>query len=219
MKIVTMEGEFWWFVRPDDLRPVRGLTIHQIVRKIQETFGFLSVPSSLPEEGRPLVFREGMLKHAEETIPIKFLEAYNDGTHIKVDSSTDDADMVFRKLRELVVELGGRADVIPLLTYHVSTIVAEFDNNINQALKDFGKIADLISNHLDVPASVGLKGLYFQADPQNLPRVSAKINPTGFRVETRIDTALQEKRYFSTANMSTGNHIKVLTALESMLAA
>jgi hypothetical protein len=218
MKIVTMEGEIWWLVRADDLRPVRGLTMHQVVRKIQETFSFVSVPTSLPEEGQPLVFREGIFTHLGETIPIKLLEVYNDGTHIKVDSSTDDADIVFRKLRELVVELGGRADVVPLLTYHVSTIVAEFDNNIDQSLKNFAKIADLISNHLDVPAPVGLKGLSFQADPQKLPPLSGKINPTNFRVETRIDTTLEERRYFSIANMSTGNHTEVLTAMESMLA-
>jgi hypothetical protein len=216
MKLVSMEGEIWWFIRPDDLRPIRGLTVHQLVAKIQAAFHFISVPTTLPAEGQPYLFREGMFAHGEQTISIKFLEAYNDGTHVKVDSSTEDADVVFQELRKLIVELGGKSNIVPLLTYHVSTIVAEFSNNIDQSLKNFSRVSDLISTHLDIPTRVGLKGLVFGADRPPLSPLLAKVNPTTFRLETRVDAALEEKRYFSTAHMSTSNHVEVLTALDSM---
>jgi hypothetical protein len=41
-------------------------------------------------------------------------------------------------------------------------------------------------------------------------------NPSIFRLESRTDTLLSEKRYFSRANMTTESHVKLLSALDKM---
>jgi hypothetical protein len=218
MNIVTMEGEIWWFFRPDDVRPIKGLTIYALMKKIQETFNFASFPTSLPAEGQPFVFKEGYLIRGENTISIKFLESYLDGTHIKVDSSTDDVDIVFHRLREIAVELGGESNIRPTASYHVSTIVADFDNNINSALKSFSTITSLISENLEVQASVDVKAIYLEGDKHKQQQpLLARLNPTAFRLETRIDARPDENRYFCQAHMTSDAHIKVLSALDSML--
>jgi len=217
MNIITMDAEIWWFVRPDDIRPIKGLTIQTLIKKVQDTFQFASVPTSLPAEGQPLVFKEGSFIHGKNTIPIKFLESYQDGTHIKVESSTDDADIIFHKLTEMRVELGGRRNITPVALYHISTIVADFDNDINSALRGFSTIANLIAENLDVKTSVDVRAIYFAGDQHKQHGLLERVNPTAFRLEKRIDARTNEKRYFCQAHMTTNNHVKVLTALDSML--
>jgi hypothetical protein len=218
MKLITMESEIWWLARADDIRPVRGLTIHQLARRIQETFSFVTVPTTLPAEGQPFAYRDGMFQNGSETISVRLFESFNDGVHVKVDSTTDDADIVFNKLRQIAVELGGKEEITPLLSYHVSTIVAEFRASFDSIIKDFSDLAKLISDNLDIHAEVGLRGIHFGADQHNLPLQLGKINPTAFRIENRFDAKFEEKRYFSVANMTTTNHIKVLEALDSVFA-
>ena len=213
MNIITMDGEFWWFVRPDDLRPVRGLSIHQVVKRIQEAFNFASVPTSLPAEGQPFIFKEGMFRQGSSDISIKFLESYNDGVHIKVKSSTEDADVVFNKLRQVSTELGGRSNITPLLTYHISTIVVELDSGISKAVANFSEIVSMISDHLEISATVDLKAIVFGGHPVNSSPLIQKLNPTNFRLERRVDTSFEENRYFSTANMSTSAHVEVVRSL------
>jgi hypothetical protein len=214
VKIITVESEIWWLVRPDDVRPIKGISIHDIIRKIQETFSFALVPKELPAQDKGLVFREGFLRKDGNTIPIKAVESYQDGVHIIVDSNTDDADLVFKELRIITIELGGKTVDHPILQYHVSTIVCEFENDISGLIRNFDLVSELISSHLDVKAVIGLRGVHFAADPTTIPARVSKINPTNFRLEPRHDATFAERRYFSLANMTTENHIAVLTSLD-----
>jgi hypothetical protein len=214
MKPIAMEGEVWWIARPDDIRPVEGLSIHDVFKKIQEIFSFVAFPTTLPLKDQGFVFREGVLRRDTNVITVKFLEIYNDGIHFGVDSSTDDADIVFHELRKMMVEFGAKPVDKPLLHYHVSSVVCEFDNDISEIVSDFRHVTELISSHLDVTATVGLRGIHFAADAATLPTRLAKINPTLFRIEPRYDATFDEKRYFSFANMTTANHMQVLTSLD-----
>jgi hypothetical protein len=215
MNLLATEGELWWIVRPDEVRPVRGLTIHAVARKLQEKFNFISVPSTLPAEGQPFSYKDGMLNIDERAISVKLFDAYNDGVHIKVDSSTEDADLVFKEIRAITVALGGPEVVNPLIKYHISTIVADFDSDIRKFLAGAEEILNMISSHLEFPAAVGLKGLHFGADPSG-SAIFRSQNPSIFRLESRTDTLLSEKRYFSRANMTTESHVKLLSALDKM---
>jgi hypothetical protein len=216
MNVVTLEADLWWIVRPDDIRPVRGLTIHMVARKLQEKFNFVSLPSTIPAEGQPFSFKEGMINIDGRIIPVKLLEAFNDGVHIKVESSTEDADIAFKEMRSIVVALGGKEIDTPLIKYHVSTIVADFENDIGKLLSKANDIFDLVSAHLEFPVPVGLKGLQFGADPSG-STIFRSQNPSMFRLDTRLDTLLSEKRYFSRANMTTENHIKLLAAFDELV--
>jgi hypothetical protein len=214
MKLITMGSEVWWLVRPDDIRPVRGLSIHDVFKKIQETFTFAEFPTALPQKDTGFVFKEGILRRPEYNIVVKVLDVYNDGTHLGVDSSTDDADIVLQELRQIMIALGAKPVEQALLHYHVSTIVCEFENDIGGIISEYSDLSELISSQLDIVAKVGLSGLHFFADPTTLPPRIAKINPTHFGLEQRQDATFAEKRYFSIANMTTNNHIRVLSALD-----
>lgn len=214
MKIIALESEIWWLIRPDDARPLKGISIHDVIRRIQEKFTFASVPKALPAQDKGFVFREGVFRKDGDTIPIKAVKSYLDGTHVIVNSNTDDADTVFKELRQITLDLGGRPVDHPILQYHVSTIVCEFDHDISGLICNFDAISKLISSHLDVKATVGLRGVHFAADPSTIPPRASKINPTNFRLEPRHDAVVGEKRYFSLANMTTENHTAVLNSLD-----
>jgi hypothetical protein len=214
MNLVAVQGEVWWLARPDDIRPVKGLSIYDVLKRIQEAFSFVSTPTALPERDQGFSFREGVFRRAGGSIAIKNLELYDDGVHLKVDSSTDDADVVFQELRSMMLSVGAKPVDKPLLHYHVSTIICDFVNDISDIIKEFVQLQGNISSRLDFPAQVGLRGLHFQADPSTLPPRAAKINPTMFRIEPRNDTPLVERRFFSIANMVTDRHFEVLAMLD-----
>jgi hypothetical protein len=214
MNLVAMQGEVWWLARPDDIRPVKGLSIHDVLKRLQETFNFASTPTALPERDQGFSFREGVFRRAGDSIVIKNMELYDDGVHLKVDSSTDDADVVFAELRSIMLSMGAKPVDKPLLHYHVSTIICDLINDISDIIKEFVELQGNISSSLDFAAQVGLRGLHFQADPSTLPPRAAKINPTMFRIEPRNDTPLAERRYFSIANMVTDRHFEILAMLD-----
>jgi hypothetical protein len=214
MKLVALQGEVWWLARADDIRPVKGLSIHDLLKGVQGAFNFASAPTTLPAEGQGFVFREGVLTKSDYSISIKNLELYDDGVHLKVDSSTEDADIVFGELRSLMLSLGAKPVEKPLLHYHISTIVCDFDHDLSGIISNFTSLTSLISTHLDIPAPVGLRALHLLADPENLPPRAAKINPTLFRIERRNETSPEEQRYFSLANMITDKHMDVLVSLD-----
>lgn len=214
MNLVAIQGEVWWLARPDDIRPVKGLSIHDVLKRLQETFSFASTPTALPEKDQGFSFREGVFRRAGDSIVIKNMELYDDGVHLKVDSSTDDADVVFAELRSIMLSMGAKPVDKPLLHYHVSTIICDFVNDISGIIKEFIELQENISARLDFPAQVGLRGLHFQADPSTLPPREAKINPTMFRIEPRNDTPLAERRYFSIANMVTDRHLDILAMID-----
>ena len=66
--------------------------------------------------------------------------------------------------------IGGRANIIPILHYHVSTIVCEFMNSIDNLVSDFMAISEMISSSLDIPTPVNVRTLAFCADPLKTPK-------------------------------------------------
>lgn len=214
MKIIALQGEVWWLARPDDIRPVRGLSIHDVLNKLQETFSFASIPTTLPERDQGFVFREGVLRRNDYSITVKNLEMYDDGVHFKVNSSTEDADIVFEELRSMMLAMGAKPVENPLLHYHVSTVICDFDNEIGGIIAEFAELAKSIETRLDFQAPVGLRTLHLAADPLILPQRAWKINPTAFVIEPRKDTLFSEKRYFSIANMTTDKHVEILSSLD-----
>lgn len=216
---VAIDSEIWWLVRPDDIRPVKGLSIHDIVKAIQEAFTFAAFPIALPAEGQGFVFREGVFRTSGTTIAITRLDLFNDGLHLDVSSTTDDAEAVFEKLREIFLKLGAKPIDVPLLQYHVSRIVCELASDAEGLVSEFTQFSEMISTHLDIKAAVGLRSMVFSADAKTLPAHVGRINPTQFLLERRFDAALSERRYYSAANMTTSKHIEVLSWIEDRLAA
>jgi hypothetical protein len=219
MKIVTIDGEVWFLSSIDDIRPIKGLSLIDVVMGVAKKYAFATAPNTIPKNDDGLVFEEGHLKIEEKTIPIKKLTLFNDGTHIVVPSSTDDADIVLKDLRDWGVSIGGRSDVQPILHYHASTIVCDFDHSIDHLVSGFETISSAISAHLDIPHPVHNRLLSFTADPLSMTGRGSKINPTLFRIEPRAHIEFASRRYFSVANMTTDNHIRVLTMLDEMCGA
>lgn len=220
MKALTFNGELWHFVEIDELRALRRIALIDIVKALMTAFQFAGGPNAIPEKDQGLVFREGVLKTGDSSIAIERLEVFGDGVHVSVGSTTDDADRVFSAIKRLLIEIGGRDDLKTRLSYHVSTIVADFSNNIDGLISSFTEISNFVSSKLDHPTKLRLNSLAFLANPldNNYSRLAFQnLNPSLFRIEPRANSA-SENRYFSIANMTTENHLKVLQMLDDKFA-
>jgi hypothetical protein len=217
VKAITIDSEVWFITSLDELRPVKGLSLADVVRGLAKRYEFVVAPTTIPQNDQGLAFQEGTFRTEGHSVAIRRLELYPDGTHIVVASDSDDADLVMRDLRDWSISIGGRPDITPILQYHVSTIVCEFVNSIDNLVADFTAISEMVSSSLDVPASVNVRALAFCADPLQSPRAT-KLNPTLFRIEPRDQIEFARKRYFSFANMTTRKHLELLQWLDDLAA-
>ena len=213
MKAVSVDSEVWFLAAIDDLRPIKGLTLADLVRGVAQRYEFVAAPTTIPAKDQGLVFQEGTFRAEGHSVAIRRLELYSDGTHVVVASDSDDADLVMQDLRNWTVSIGGRANVTPILHYHVSTIVCDFVNSIDNLMTDFNTISDMVSSCLDIPGPVNIRTMALSGDPLNTIRPT-KLNPTLFRIEPRDQTEFSRKRYFSFANMTTRKHLGLLQWLD-----
>lgn len=217
MNVITLDCERWALSHADEFRPVKGLSLYELVKGIAERYRFVSVPTTIPPPDSGLVFAEGALHRDDRIIQIKKLQVFPDGVNLAVASSSDDADVVWKDLREWAVSIGGRPDPKFAMEYHVSIIVCDFDHSIDVIINGSSQIMNLISSKLDVSATVHTNMISFNAD-RTLLSGMAHVNPSLFKIERRAEVEYSKNRYFSMANMTTSNHISVLEFIEKIAA-
>ena len=99
MKAVSIDSEVWFLASVDDIRPIKGLSLADIVRGVAERYEFVAAPTTIPPNDQGLVFLEGTFRADGHSVAIRRLELYSDGTHVVVASNSDDADLVMQDLR------------------------------------------------------------------------------------------------------------------------
>lgn len=141
----------------------------------------------------------------------------------RADSIAADAfldDVITRAMETISFNLEGALTARRLYTSHIDV---ELDANISRAIKgfdDFGKrITAVLRNHgtfgQEAP-EFSVFRLGFHGDYSNHP---GKAGPQGFSVERRDELPYSENRYFTTAPLSTPDHLSMLVELEGLLQA
>jgi hypothetical protein len=212
MKIISTDARVWWIARSEEIRAENGIYLPDALKKIQECFQFVTVPTGAATDGGHK-FLEGRLVVGGRQIVIREMVAYSDGFSVLVYGSSEGADAVLPVLLRIGAELGMREPITPPRIIHESLIVFEIDKRIDGLISGYEKISKVIQEEMNVGENFGLGNINFVHDQNTEKPLISK----GFRIERRTDAKFTDNRFFSFANTTTASHLRILSAVESTL--
>ena len=189
---------------------------------VTEHFGFQEYPidfSKLLPHGTadpesPANFRHGKVEIDGRQLLIDELQIYQNGTIVATPGNTSDSDLITDYLYRWANERFQLNFQIIGMGSHFSQLEIEFDRSLADLFPALKEIGSAINKGLDsswesIPA-YQLINLQFGLDPTKAPQ----INPGIFRIEARVNMALETKLYFCEATMKTDNHMAILSRFE-----
>ena len=216
--ISTEHGQSLQLFLAEEVRPLSGIYLPDLIRQISERYAFAIWPpnyETVMKEGAK--YKEGRLLTAERTIAIKDLGFFVDGV-LAVAWNTDDSDII---LNDLIVwatqKLGMREPRTKLPRKFVSSVVVEFDAELSRALRAFDELQEgfvsAIKQIYGMNPEINASRIALAGDPTKLPAGTT----FEFMIERRAGRPFSETRYFSSATLPTTSHLDFLKTFERRL--
>jgi hypothetical protein len=214
VKTLTLQSKLWWLVKPDEIRPKKGIVLVDAVKRVVETFKFAAAPTSLPGPNDGFTFREGGISTANGPVAIEELSIFPDGISVQVYSSTEDLQLALDQILSLMQKLGFSEPITPPKYVLQSMITFEAEADLNKLASAFDPITKAIGEVTGAEAPHELKVIEYTVDPKVVPPLGSKV----FRLERRTNEPFSLNRWFSFANATTDDHIKILEMVEGIAA-
>jgi hypothetical protein len=204
----------------------QGLTgrLHgpNLARAFEQRFNYLEGPRTAAQfdTSKGVVFQHGAL----EGVVIDKFTIFNDGFVCEAKVATEFADRIIDEVLVWAQKDAGYEIPPERLTkagrMYLSRVDFEANVMLDQAIKGFSKVGSMIAESLRgygvVRASdYAVSGLHFHIDSGAQEPTSSM--PPAFLFERQINQPFSARRYFSSAPLSTADHVAVLEALEETL--
>jgi hypothetical protein len=179
---------------------------------------FVVVPKDFAEANQSgAKFQHGRFMVNGTPAVIKEIGIYADGLIVET-FHTDVSESVLNDFSTWASETFGiRERQSPMSRTFVSSIVFEFDEDIEKAFGKLSKLAQLMASCLESAYAwkyeYNLQRLSISVDPLQIPH----LRNTQFFIERRLQVPYSTNRYWSGAPLTTGQHTKFLEALETEL--
>jgi hypothetical protein len=219
MKIISTEyGRVLQFYVADEVAPLRGMYVPEMLRLVKERYGFSVEPTIQETLKTGAKFEHGRLVAGTKKINIRELGIFNDGIAAAA-TNTDDAEYVLEDVENWIKQMFGMREAkTRKLRQFDSSLVVEFENAVESAIRIFQKLKGTYEKALKETykqdLSIGLSGFDFNVDPLS---VTAPLR-TNFGIARRTGISYLENRYFSTATLRTQTHTALLESLDELLA-
>jgi len=218
MRLISTEhGQSFQRFIGDELRPLSGLYVPDMLRAITERYAFGFAPALADALKDGAKFREGRMTQDGATIAIKELGIYNDGALV-FSWNTDDAEAVVNDLlRWLTSDFGLREPTTLFPRRLSSSVTVEFHDSIDGAFQAFraftNEYAALLSKLYGWQFPLEAARLTFGSDLTTMPQ----FTNADFIIERRQGVPFTANRYFSSAPLPTSDHLKLLELFESVI--
>lgn len=218
--IGTITGMSSYRALPEEYNPEHPPPIQDVINLIRATYQFGSFPISgptVPFTG-PFTFGGGRFTDGSVSFGIGQLVLLTDGD-IVVTASTSDSDLVLEHLVSLLDEnFGYRLRAAHKRKSYHSTVVIEFDESLNRYIEKLSRIEQLLKpfRAQDDPYRLQFKSLTFGGDtsPPGIDLL-LQIERADFTIERRAGQT-NPNRYFCTAPITTGDHLRILAQIEEI---
>lgn len=241
MKIIGAQQAGSILILPlDDVRPMQGIIPQQIIDVLAPKYKFANRPR--PGPGRsllgtgfsapgnpvqfvipaPLTLQNGVAAIDDKNIAISRLDVMPDVSRIVVQTvTTEEGDLILDDVSSVLEGACGFRNAKTLATrQHISTVVVQFEKNLEDQIGVLREIQKIISPAMQSENGVNREAEFeriaFAFDPTQLP-ASQVGQVNGFVLERRAEHPFSENRYFSAAPLRTGDHIKVLEQIGALL--
>jgi hypothetical protein len=221
MKIIATEGGRVLDLVPlEEIRPLAGIYVPDLIKAITERYGFAAGPTNLAEAVKSgAKFEHGKFITDGGSVVIKELAIYSDGL-ISDAFDTRTADRVLDDFLDWATEqFKLRERESPRRRTYTSALICEFERPVESALGNLSKLCGLLSKSLNAAYGwnheYNLNRLGFSVDPMTAPH----LRNTQFVIERRVQSPYSENRYYSGAPLQTEVHIQLLETIERELVA
>jgi hypothetical protein len=221
--IASVQGFAAVRVSFEEVSPPSNPPLLGIISGIGSFFDFaIKPPRETIGTGTPLVFQSGRFRDMDKEIGINQLLVLPDGD-IVASANTDVAEQALNILIDyLNREFGYRMEGASAKRLYVSTVVVEFEKDFESMIPQIGTIQSLLSRILShaepyklirISCSPGTGGM------PNLPPLNPldNLERTDFTIERRVGSHFSANRFFCTAPMRTGDHVRLLEEIERLL--
>jgi hypothetical protein len=218
MRVISIESAIaTQLVVPEEVRPAAGIDIAEAIRLVGERYAFLERPTLEDASNKGLVFRRGQLVARDRKIVINSLGIYNDGVTAET-FATKDADIIIDDVLLWAKEvLRYRDPITKIKRKYDSSVVVEFDEDIDEHLKILVEIrkamGDALQKAYGIPVAINLARIGFAADV----RPSRDLPRSQFTIERRAEQPYSANRFFSVAPLGADEHIAVLETFERQM--
>lgn len=217
MKLLAVRtARFITAISTEELNP-RGLVIYpSLIEGLIDKYNFDTYPDEDTElnETTGIVFENGVWNN----ILIEKITIFNDGIVIDTRSSTKDSEAIFDEAIKWASESVGIVYEPEMVTrkVYVSEIIFHTElplGNLNPALQAFSRaVSKSVPKETRINADYSLMGLTFHYDSSEM-----RFQPAAFRIERLENTAFSDNKYYSSAPLSTEDHLKLLEEFEGIL--
>lgn len=182
------------------------------VRSVMETFQFAASPPGLPGPADGYTFKEGGVSLKAGRTEVREFTVFNDGITLEVMSSTSDLLEALDQFLEVVWKIGFERPVTEPRIVLQSMITCEMIADVGVLIPAFNPIADAIAKATGAEAPHELKSIEYTVDPSAVPPLGSKV----FRLDRRINEPYKLNRWFSFANATSDEHVRILELIEQM---
>lgn len=212
---------------PEEVIPLAGIQAPSLVALISATyqaqlnqnpFAFQTPESTAGPILIPaLVFTNGQYALNNKVISVAQIAIVNNGITI-ISNNTDSSDEIMRHFFTLLNnQLGFRFS--DLERKYFSSVVVQFDKNIDDAIKQLADIREIVEKSLGKkPHELSLSRLAFGPETR-VPIVAVNvetIDKFDFSIERRRGQPFSARRYFSSAALTTKDHLATLEKIEQV---
>lgn len=218
MKIISNEtGRALQMLVADEVHPIGGYYLAELIRLISDRYGFTQTPTSKDAQTMGVVFRGGRLVSGAKKFNIREIGILNDSIYA-VAQDTMTADFIIDDLITWAEHaVGLRPSITKIPRKYDNAAVIEFEADIKERFDIFDELIssynEMLASLYDEAVSVSLYQMGFAFDPLEV-NLSVSAN---FTVERRIGLPFSSNRYFCTAPLKTNMHIELLEKFERAL--
>jgi hypothetical protein len=220
MKLIgVMQGYATLRAAPEEYQPERGVVYDELIQVIVERYSFQGFPRFAPGTTPPpmLNFVGGKFSEGDLSFAISQLALYPHGI-VVIATNTEQAEIV---LKDLVIilnqKLGYRLVSLPSRKNLLSNVVVEFDRGLESYIDMLARISYIINDARTGKPPFNIKRLAFgKSDVEQTIDPILAVENSDFLIERRQGAPYEINRYFSSAPMSTSDHLRVLEQIEAI---
>jgi hypothetical protein len=224
MRIISFESARVTRLFPlEEFTPAAGANSPSIISLIAQRYGFAIVPTITTREDlnkNGLVFGMGHFQYDGQPLIVTDFAIYTDGL-AAVAQRSEWAEAFLDDVTSWVrTEFGFREISSPTRKLYSNSVVVDFENSPSRLVRQFKQIADFISDRTVTLTSdrkqMNFARLDFEIDKMTLG--GGQVATSKFTLERRAGVGFEQERYFSSAPMTTADHIETLEQIERVAA-
>ena len=220
MRIISFESARVTRLFPlEEFTPAAGANSPSILSLLAQRYGFSIVPTITTREDltkNGLLFGMGHFQYAGQPLVVTDFAIYTDGLAAVAQKSEWAEAFLDDVISWVKTEFGFREISSSIRQLYNSSVVVDFENSPSGLVRQFKQIADFISDRTVTIArdrkQMNFARLDFEIDKRTL--AAGQVAISRFILERRAGVGFEQERYFSSAPMTTDDHIQTLEEIE-----